>query len=90
LAHKAFIISTVYLTGACSLDRLFVHKDYQGKGVATAICDRLEKAVQKKVITHASITARPFFEKRGYKVIKEQQVERQGIVLANFIMEKKT
>lgn len=71
------------------LDRLFVHKDYQGKGVATAICDRLEKSVQKKVITHASITARPFFEKRGYKVIKEQQVERQGIVLVNFVMEKK-
>ncbi len=71
------------------LDRLFVHKDYQGKGVATAICDRLEKAVRKKVITHASITARHFFEKRGYKVIKEQQVERQGIVLANFVMEKK-
>ncbi|WP_252244721.1 MULTISPECIES: GNAT family N-acetyltransferase [unclassified Clostridium] len=71
------------------LDKLFVHKDYQGKGVATAICDRLEEAVQKKVITHASITARPFFEKGGYKVIKEQQVERQGIVLANFVMEKK-
>jgi len=71
------------------LDRLFVHKDYQGKGVATAICDSLEKSVQKKVITHASITARPFFEKRGYKVIKEQQVERQGIVLVNFVMERK-
>ena len=71
------------------LDRLYVHKDYQGKGVATAICDRLEKAVQKKVITNVSITARAFFEKRGYKVIKEQQVERQGIVIVNFAMEKK-
>lgn len=70
------------------LDRLFVHNDYQGKRVATAICDRLEKAVQKKVITHASITARPFFEKRGYKVIKEQQVDKDGIVLTNFVMEK--
>ncbi|WP_363318732.1 GNAT family N-acetyltransferase [Clostridium sp.] len=68
---------------------MFVHKDYQGKGVATAICDRLEKAVQKKVITNVSITARAFFEKRGYKVIKEQQVERQGIVIVNFAMEKK-
>ena len=70
------------------LDRLFVHKDYQGKRVATAICDRLEKAFQKKVITHASITARPFFEKRGYKVIKEQQVYKDGIMLTNFVMEK--
>ena len=55
-----------------NIDILFVHKDYQGKGIATAICDRLEKAVQNKVITNASITARAFFEKRGYKVIKEQ------------------
>lgn len=84
-----FIIGFGDIDKTAYLDKLFVHKDYQGKGVATAICDRLEEAVQKKVITHASITARPFFEKRGYKVIKEQQVERQGIVLANFVMEKK-
>ncbi len=70
------------------LDRLFVHADYQGKGIATAICDQLERAVQGNIVTHASITARPFFEKRGYKVVKEQQVERQGIFLTNFVMEK--
>lgn len=71
------------------LDRLFVHADYQGKGIAAAICDQLEQAVQGTVITHASITARPFFEKRGYKVVNEQQVERRGIFLTNFIMKKK-
>ncbi len=71
------------------LDRLFVHASYQGRGIATAICNQLEGAVQGKVVTHASITARPFFEKRGYTVVKEQQVERQGILLTNFIMEKK-
>lgn len=70
------------------LDRLFVHSDYQGKGIATAICNQLEAAVQGSIVTHASITARPFFENRGYKVIKEQQVVRQGISLTNFIMEK--
>ncbi len=70
------------------LDRLFVHTNYQGKGVATAICDKLEQTVQGKVVTHASITAKPFFEKRGYKIIKKQQVERKGIFLINFVMEK--
>ena len=70
------------------LDRLYVHADYQGKGVATAICNRLEQAVQGKITTHASITAKPFFEKRDYKIVKEQQVERQGIYLINFCMEK--
>ena len=70
------------------LDRLFVHADHQRKGIAAAICDRLEQAVPGTITTHASITAKPFFEKRGYKVVKEQQVERQGIALTNFVMEK--
>ena len=70
------------------LDRLFVHADYQGRGIATAICNQLEQAVPGRITTHASITAKPFFEKRGYKVIKEQKVERQGIFLTNFVMEK--
>lgn len=71
------------------LDRLYVHKDFQGKGVASALCDRLEqKNTGTGFVTHASITARPFFEKRGYKVVKEQQVERQGVMLTNYVMEK--
>ena len=70
------------------LDHLFVHSDYQGKGIATAICSQLESAVQENIIAHVSITARPFFEKRGYRMVKEQQVERQGVFLTNFVMIK--
>lgn len=71
------------------LDRLYVHKDYQGKGIATAICDELEQtAGDGRLTVHASITAKPFFEKRGYRVIREQQVERSGIFLTNYVMEK--
>lgn len=70
------------------LDRLYVHADYQRKGIATDICNQLEQAIQGNIITNASITARPFFEKRGYRVVKEQQVERQGIFLTNYVMVK--
>lgn len=70
------------------LDRLFVHHNHQKKGIATAICNQLEKAVQSDITTYASITAKPFFEKRSYIVIKEQQVERQEIFLTNFYMKK--
>ena len=69
-------------------DRLYVHKDYQRKGIASAICNKLEQTIQGKIITYASITAKPFFEKRGYKILKEQEVERKGIILINFIMKK--
>ena len=68
------------------LDRLFVHEDYQGKGIGTMICNRLEQAVSGSVIIHASITAKTFFEKRGYRVVKEQQVERKVVFLTNFEM----
>lgn len=71
------------------LDRLFVHKDHQGEGIASAICSRLEQAVQGcRITTEASVTARPFFERRGYRVVKKQQVRRQDILLTNYVMEK--
>ena len=71
------------------LDRLYVHKDHQRRGVATAICDELEQNTKAaEYITYASITAKPFFEKRGYTVIREQQVERRGVWLINFVMKK--
>lgn len=70
------------------LDRLYVHRDYQGRGIGTAICERLESSARGKITTHASITAKPFFLQRGYQVIKEQQVERRGVLLTNFVMEK--
>ena len=64
------------------LDRLYVGKDFQRRGVASALC------AAPTFTTHASITARPFFQKRGYRVLKEQQVERKGVLLTNFVMEK--
>lgn len=70
------------------LDRLYVHADYQRKGIGSMICDRLERAVRGRIVTHASITARPFFEARGYQVVREQQVERRGIFLTNYVMVK--
>lgn len=72
------------------LDRLYVHKDYQKRGIATAICDRLEAAIlTDSFCTHASITAKPFFEGRGYRVVREQTVERNGVLLTNYVMQRR-
>lgn len=71
------------------LNRLYVHKDHQRRGIASAICSELERAaVSDRIVTHASITAKPFFLRRGYMVINEQQVIRKGILLTNYVMEK--
>ncbi len=74
------------------LDRLYVHKDYLRKGIATAIMVELERQANKQGIliltTHASITAKPFFEKQCYHVIRENIVVRGDEKLRNYIMEK--
>lgn len=74
------------------LDRLYVHKDYQGKGIATTILKTLENQVERKQIncftTYTSITAKPFFTKMGYHIKKENIVIKKGISLKNYQMEK--
>ena len=61
----------------------------QGRGIATALCDALERSAgeAERIVTHASLTAKPFFLSRGYRVKKEQQVERNGTLLTNYVME---
>lgn len=89
--HK--IVGFSDLTYQGHLDRLYVHKDYQGKGIATALVDKLESEAKKlkllEIDTDASITAKPFFEHKGYKIVCSQTVERKGVKLTNFKMVKK-
>ena len=69
------------------LDRLFVHREAQGRGIASALCAALEcRCSASEFTVHASRTAQPFFQGRGYQVVREQQVERRGVLLTNFLM----
>ncbi|PIC56450.1 GNAT family N-acetyltransferase [Sporosarcina sp. P12(2017)] len=75
------------------LDRLYTHKDFQGQGIATALVSKLESVARKirlsEIYTEASVTAKPFFEHRGYQITRSQNVERKGVTLPNFQMIKK-
>jgi len=74
------------------LDLLYVHKDYQRMSIATLIADNIEDYLYRKgtqaISTDASITAKPFFEKRGFVVQMKRSVECNGQFLTNFKMEK--
>jgi len=74
------------------LDMMFVHPAHQGVGVATALLERVETAARgqglARLFTEASITARPFFERRGFRLLAAQIVRVRGQALANFRMEK--
>lgn len=71
------------------LDRLYVSCDCLRRGVGDALCGRLERECgAATVVVHASVTARPFFERRGYRPVCEQRVERNGVMLTNYVMQR--
>lgn len=75
------------------LDFMYVHKDYQRMGIAETLLKTLEAEAVKlgvaEITSDVSITARPFFEKKGYTVLNEQKNEKDGLILINYKMYKR-
>lgn len=74
------------------LDMLYIHKDHQHRGVATALVGYLEEKAREMqldaVYSDVSITARPFFKSRGYAVVRENRKKVLGVEFVNAIMRK--
>lgn len=74
------------------LHMLFVHPDHQRCGVAGRLVAVVEAAAlsagEISLITEASITARPFFESRGFRVVECQRISRGGEDFIRYAMEK--
>ena len=74
------------------IDCFYCNKDYQRMGVGKKIYYAIEaKAYQlgiHRLYTEASITAKPFFLRMGFSIIKKQQVERRGESFINYAMKK--
>ena len=70
------------------IDHLFVSYLHQGKRIASQLIDCVEDfAIDNKVDeiqSDVSITALPFFEKRGYVVLKRNEIPLKGETLVNF------
>lgn len=69
------IIGFADMTHEGYLDRLYVHKNYQGRFIAFRLFKHIEQAARElgltKITTDCSITARIPAERMGFKVIKE-------------------
>lgn len=80
------------LEGNGHLDMLYVGKDAVGRGVGTRLYDATEERARGlglgKIFTEASITARPFFEGRGFRVLRRNDLVVRGVGMTNFSMEK--
>ncbi len=74
------------------IDCTYTHPDFQGRGVASSLYERLlteawEKNI-KRLYVEASLVAKSFFEHRGFSMVKKNEVHRNGVTLVNFTMEK--
>ena len=74
------------------IDCFYVHYLHQSRGVGKkiyrAIEDKAKQLDLPLLYVEASITAKPFFIRQGFTLLKEQQVVCRGEVLVNYIMEK--
>jgi len=74
------------------VDMMYVHPRCQGKGVASALLSHLESVARslgiQELYTEASITARLFFERRGFQLVEQQIVSTRGQNFINFRMKK--
>jgi putative acetyltransferase len=74
------------------LDMFYCRNDVIGRGIGTQLHHAVEaRAVHlglARIFTEASITARPFFERRGFRFLQEQTVFRRGVSMTNYRIKK--
>ncbi len=74
------------------VDLAYVLPEHKGFGIGTQLYDGIEAEAnnrgEPKLTTEASHLARPFFKRQGWTEIEKQIVERHGVTLENFRMEK--
>lgn len=89
---KALLVGFITLSQSGYLDYLFVHKDYQSKGIASLLLNLAINEAQRhgiqEIHTHASITARPFFQNRGFSLIAKTCTTLNQVDLTNYHMRK--
>ncbi|HVX34799.1 MAG TPA: GNAT family N-acetyltransferase [Hyphomicrobium sp.] len=75
-----------------TIDMLYVHPDFAGEGIGSAIADALEKIAGARgaeaLTVDSSDTAVPFFERRGYTAVRRNSVPRDDQWLSNTTMIK--
>lgn len=74
------------------IDCFYVHHNYQGRGVGSALMKAILKKAKtdniNRIYAEVSITAAPFFTAKGFSIVNEQTVTIRGEQLQNFVMEK--
>jgi N-acetylglutamate synthase-like GNAT family acetyltransferase len=68
------VVGTGSLNGQ-TVSSVYVHPNYQGRGIATKLLNAVENAAnaqsQGTLSVQSSVTAKPFYAKRGFKIVRE-------------------
>ncbi|KAF3361798.1 putative N-acetyltransferase YafP [Chlamydiales bacterium STE3] len=74
------------------IDCFYCHHEWIGYGVGSALMEAIyASAAQqgiKSIFAEVSITAKPFFDRCRFTTVTQQTIERKGIFLTNYKMEK--
>jgi putative acetyltransferase len=86
-------VGFIALADGGRIDQLYVHPAVARTGVATTLCDAIEKlAAARKLeilVVDASDTAKPLFDRRGYVAESRNTVSVEDVWLGNTRMKKK-
>jgi len=73
------------------IDCMYALPEFQRQGVGSALyahlLEQAEMKKMKRLYVEASFVARPFFEAKGFHLVEENQIDREGEVITNFTME---
>lgn len=86
------IVGFISLDKTGYIDYIYIHHNYQGQGIANALFLKIESIAKEsgtRVLTSdVSYIAKPFFEKKGFVVLKKNEIEVDGEILINFSVKK--
>lgn len=91
LGENGELLGFSSITKSGYLDLLYANTDYQRQGIGTLLLEQMIIASKiynyKRIVTDVSITAVPFFQSKGFVIVKEQETIRNKVALKNYVME---
>ncbi|MCB7137304.1 GNAT family N-acetyltransferase [Cellulosimicrobium marinum] len=90
--HEGRVVGFTDVDAEGYVDMLFVDPGVVRQGVASALLGWVAATARSdgatELTTHASVTARPFFEARGFVVVAERRPVLRGVEMVNYAMRR--
>ena len=87
------VVGFTELNSTGHIDCFFVHHEWQRRGVGARLMERVVATAGReqmpRLFAEVSITAVPFFQDRGFVVVRENEVTRRNVKLKQFVMERR-